>query len=110
MRNREEGLYLTSIINSATVLSLVAPYQSHGQRDVRDFCKLVWTLPIPEYDERNDLHKKLAAAAARAEVVAAAVPLPDGHFTTKRRAIRAALAADGIAQEIETLVGALLAG
>ena len=52
----------------------------------------------------------LAKAAERAEEVAAAVALPDGHFTTKRRAVRSALAADGVAQEIETLVGALLGG
>ena len=30
------------------------------------------------------------------------------HFTAKRRAIRAALAADGVAAEIEALVDALL--
>lgn len=31
-----------------------------------------------------------------------------GHFTQKRRAIRAALAADGLAAEMEALVDALL--
>ena len=92
------------------MLTPVIADQAHGQKDARHFEETGLDLPIPSPDERNDLHKELADAAARAEVVAAAVPLPDGHFTTKRRAIRAALAADGIAQEIETLVGALLAG
>jgi hypothetical protein len=51
----------------------------------------------------------LAAAAAHAETIAAAVELTDAqHFTAKRRAIRAALTADGVAAEIEALVDALL--
>lgn len=41
--------------------------------------------------------------------MAAAVELTEAqHFTAKRRAIRAALAADGIAAEMETMVDALL--
>jgi hypothetical protein len=49
------------------------------------------------------------AAAAHAETIAAAVELTDAqHFTAKRRAIRAALTADGVAAEIEALVDALL--
>jgi hypothetical protein len=55
------------------------------------------------------LHRDLAAAAAQAETVAAAVDLTGAsHFTTKRRAIRDALAADGIAAEMEAMVDALL--
>ncbi len=55
------------------------------------------------------LHRDLAAAASRAETVAARVPFTDAqHFVARRRAIRAALAADGIAAEIEALVDALL--
>ncbi len=105
----EEAAYLTAILNSATVLAKITDLQPHGQRDKRDFDNLVWTLPIPEYDEAEPLHRDLAAAAARAEAVAAAVPLADTqHFTAKRRAIRAALAADGVAAEIEALVDALL--
>ena len=50
----------------------------------------------------------LAAAANLAEVVAASVPLTGTqHFVAKRRAIRAALAEDGVA-EIEALVSELL--
>ncbi len=41
--------------------------------------------------------------------MAASVELTDGqHFVAKRRAIRAALAEDGVAIEIEALVDALL--
>ena len=73
------------------------------------FDNLVWTLPIPEYDDTDPLHRDLAATAAHAEQVAAGVDLTAAqHFTAKRRAIRAALAADGVAAEIEALVDALL--
>ncbi len=91
-RSPKEAGYLVAIINSAAVLAKVTDLQPHGQRDKRDFDNLVWTLPIPEYDAADPLHRDLAAAASRAEAVAAAVPLAEGHFTQKRRAIRAALA------------------
>jgi hypothetical protein len=109
VRSSAEAGYLIAVLNSAAVLAKITDMQSHGQRDKRDLDNLVWTLPIPEYDEREVLHRDLAAAAIRAEAVAALVPLNDAHhFTAKRRAIRAALAEDGIAAEIEALVDALL--
>jgi hypothetical protein len=108
-RTPREAAYLTAITNSNAVLAKITDLQSHGQRDKRDFDNLIWTLPIPEYDEADPLHRDLAAAASHAEAVAAAVDLSaHDHFTAKRRAIRAALAADGVAAEIEAMVDALL--
>ena len=108
-RSENEAAYLAAVLNSGAVLAKITDLQSHGQRDKRDFDNLVWTLPIPEYDDSDALHRDLAAAAAHAETVAAAVPLLDTqHFTAKRRAIREALARDGVAAEIEALVDALL--
>lgn len=108
-RSTDEAAYLTAIINSAAVLAKITDLQPHGQRDKRHFDNLVWTLPIPEYDAAEPLHRDLAAAAAHAETVAAAVPLTEAqHFTAKRRVIRDALAADGVAAEMEALVDALL--
>jgi hypothetical protein len=90
-------------------LDKVIDLQPHGQRDKRHFDNLVWTLPIPEYDEGDPLHRDLAAAASHAEAVAASVELRESqHFTRKRRAIRDALAEDGVAAEIENMVDALL--
>lgn len=105
----DEAKFLTAIINSATVLARVVDLQPVGQRDPRDFDNLVWTLPIPEYDDSDPLHRDLAATAHYAAEVAAAVVLPTAdHFTTKRRLIRNALLTDGIAFEIERLIDALL--
>jgi len=108
-RDLSEAAYLATVINSAAVLAKITDLQPHGQRDKRHFDNLVWTLPIPEYDDTDLLHRDLAAAATHAETIAAAVPLTDAqHFTAKRRAIRAALVADGVAAEMEALVDALL--
>ncbi len=109
-RSPAEAAYLTALLNSAAVVAKISDLQGIGEAGTkRDFDNLVWTLPIPEYDDTEQLHRDLADAAARAEAVAASVPLTDTqHFTAKRRAIRAALAEDGVAAEIEALVDALL--
>jgi len=108
-RSSAEAAYLVAIINSAAVLAKITDLQPRGEVGARYFDNLVWTLPIPEYDDADPLHRDLAAAATHAEAIAAAVPLADAqHFTAKRRAIREALAADGIAAEMEALVDALL--
>ena len=105
----EEAAYVTAVLNTAIVLDRVRDLQPVGQRDPRDFDNLVWTLPIPEFDAAEALHMDLAAAALHAAEVAARVELPDdAHFTTKRRLIRQALEADGVAETIERLVDALL--
>jgi hypothetical protein len=51
----------------------------------------------------------MAVAAEHAEQVSAGVDLTAiNHFTAKRRAIREALVADGVAKDIEALVDAIL--
>lgn len=105
----EEAAFVAAILNSAIVLERVKDLQPVGQRDPRHFDNLVWTLPIPEFDAAEALHRDLAAAALHAAAVAERVELPDAaHFTAKRRAIREALADDGVALTIERLVDALL--
>jgi len=97
------------VLNSATVVARIVSMQPRGAGGPRHFDNLVWELPVPEYDRRETLHRELATAAARAEHVAAAVALREGvHFTTQRRAIRDALAEDGIAATIDGLVNRLL--
>lgn len=105
----EEAAFVSAVINSRVVLDRVTDLQPVGQRDRRHFDNLVWTLPIPEFDPTEALHRDLAAAALHATTVAARVELPDtAHFTTKRGLIRNALEVDGVAETIERLVDALL--
>lgn len=104
-----EAAYVAAVLNSKIVLDRVKDLQPVGQRDRRHFSNLVWTLPIPEFKANEALHADLAAAALHAAEVAARVEFPDdAHFTTKRRLIRQALEADGVAETIERLVDALL--
>ena len=73
--------------------------------------KVMFNLPIPRFDPKQRLHTALAAAAERAEGVAAAVELPEGvRFQRARGLVRTALAEAGLSQEIDRLVARLLDG
>lgn len=97
------------MLNSSIVLARIIPMQPRGWRDPRDFDNLVWELAVPEYNRREQLHQELAEAAVQAQRVAATVPLTEGgHFMRQRRAIRGALAENGIAATIDALVARLL--
>ncbi len=108
VRTLAEGRYLCAVLNSETARSRIEHQQSRGQWGARDFDKLMLGLPIPAFDRGEALHNDLAALAERAERVAA-VALKEGeHFVTARRRIREALTADGVAAEVDRLVGQLL--
>ena len=104
-----EARYLTAILNSETARERVEKYQARGQWGARHFDKVIFNLPIPVYEHKRKVHRDLAAAAERAETVAAAVALPEGvKFQRARSIIRAALVKDGVAGEIDALVAGLL--
>jgi hypothetical protein len=105
----EEALFLVAVLNSEAARARAERYQAMGQWGARHFDKVMFNLPIPRFDQTVKLHRDLAAAAARAERVAAAVPLREAeHFTRTRKRIRDALRADGVAGEIDGLVERLL--
>ena len=107
----KEAHYLCSIFNSEALRSAVEPYQGQGQWGARDFDKYVFNLPIPRFDSGNMHHLQLAAAGARAEAVADAVPgVESKYFVTARRHIRSALVDDGVADQLEALATKLLQG
>ncbi|MGH6873074.1 MAG: N-6 DNA methylase, partial [Rhizomicrobium sp.] len=106
---KDEGYYLVGILNSETSRSRAAQYQSRGQWGARHFDKVMFNLPIPRFDADNKLHRDLAEAAARAEVIAAKVTLPDAvKFQRARKLVRDALTEAKIAPRIDTLVAKLL--
>ena len=89
MESREEAYYLIAVLTSETARRRVAPLQARGQWGARDFDKVMWTLPIGEFDVDYKLHADIAAAGRRAETIAAEVPLNEGiYFVTARRQIR----------------------
>ncbi|MGD9616375.1 MAG: N-6 DNA methylase [Alphaproteobacteria bacterium] len=104
-----EGYYLITILNSETARERAAQYQSRGQWGARDFDKVMFNLPIPRFDPKQNLHLALAEAAEHVEGIAAGVALPDGvRFQRARGLVRAALAEAGVSQQIDRLVAELL--
>ena len=59
----EEALYLTAMLNSPIIDKLIKPMQSRGLFGERDICKKVLELPLPRYNEKNELHRKLVELA-----------------------------------------------
>ncbi len=104
-----EGRYLVAIINSETVRARGERYQARGQFGARHFDKVFFNLPIPRFDPTDRLHIALTEAAAHAEVIAAAVALPeDVKFQRARAVVRSALKDIGIAETVDNLVATLL--
>jgi hypothetical protein len=109
VKAKPEANYLCAILNSETARAAAEHWQSEGQWGKRDFDKAVFNLPIPLYDSKNALHCDLAAAAERAEALAAKVELKEAeHFTRTRARIRKALIDHGIAGKIEAMVARLI--
>lgn len=105
----EEARYLTGILNSDTLLSRVRPYQAVGLFGARHFDKYVFRIPFPAFAPGDPDHRHVAALAARAEEVAARVPVASGTgFKEVRKAISASLKADGVAGELEKAVDVVL--
>ncbi len=105
----EEARYLTTVLNSRILAEAVAPLQSRGQHNPRDFDTHVFAVPFPAFDPGSDVQRRLVNLADRAERVAQGVDV-DVHrqFQRARRAVRAALAEDGVMDEIDAGVAALL--
>lgn len=109
VESEDEARYLCAVLNSETLRAAAEKYQSRGQWGARHFDKVVFNLPIPRFDGKETLHRRLAALGDMAERLAADVALPDkGGFTAARKAIRSALDAAGIAERIDAAVAELL--
>lgn len=106
----EEAHYLCAVLGSEAARERIEHLQSRGQWGARDIDKVMFELPIPEFDGAVDLHRELADVAGVAETVAAAVDIGGMGFVRARGKIRTALRADGIAGRIDELVAQLLDG
>jgi len=81
-----------------------------GQFGPRDFDKYVFRIPFPRFNANDELHIRIARAAAQAEKIAAAMSLPEGvGFQKARRMIRTELSSRDVTEQIEAAVGDLLA-
>jgi hypothetical protein len=104
-----EAYFLVTVLNCETARSRAAHFQPRGQFGARHFDKVMFNLPIPQFDASSPLHCDLASAGKEAERIAALVEIPEGErFVAARQRVRRALIADGIGTEIEKLVEKLL--
>jgi hypothetical protein len=72
---KKEAHYLASVLNSPVIDNLLKPMQSRGLWGPRDICKKVLELPIPEFDQKDEAHIRLAEIAeACAQKVKEMVP------------------------------------
>ena len=105
----DEARYLQTILNSDEVHAKIEPLMSEGLFGKRHIDKYVFAARFPIYDPDSELHQQLATAGARAEQIAAEVDISAARsFQAARRRVRDALAA-GLGDELEQLVGTLLA-
>lgn len=103
-----EALYLCAILNSATFTELVRPFMSYG-KDERDFAKHIWQIPIPLYDQTDDLHTRLSARGAELEAAIQELEIDATRFfSAVRRDIRGFIAESEAGQDVEALVEELL--
>ncbi|MFG3577824.1 N-6 DNA methylase [Micromonospora chersina] len=108
LASREEGFFLTAILNSAVLTELVRPMMSYG-KDERDIDKHVWKLPIPHFENANGQHQRLAQLGRKQSETIAGLHLAEGaNFVTLRRQVRAELARHPATDEIEAVVMEML--
>jgi hypothetical protein len=109
LSSENEARYLAAILNSEEARSRAAAWQSRGQWGARDFDKVMFNLPIPRFDEADEIHMALVAASEEAEETAENTALPEGvKFQQARRIVREALKETGISGKIDNLVARLL--
>ena len=61
--DKNESRYLSAILNSPYINELIKPMQSRGLWGARDIHKKVLELPIPKFDNKNQIHIDLATLA-----------------------------------------------
>jgi len=104
-----EGQYLVSFLNSNKVNEIVKPFQSMGLMGERDIEKKVLEVPIPQYNKKDPVHKRLAtlgAAAAKKVQDHVTTQRLQGSLARKRAQVRALLEAE--LKEIDQLVAQIL--
>ena len=114
-----EANYLVAIINSAVTWQTVTPLATKNWAgNSRDVQKQLWRLPIPEYDENEEMHRRLAGLGAQLAKEAEAIweetqasRKADGKGTSvtiARRVLREWQAESPTAQQVEHLVAQLI--
>lgn len=65
--HHDEALYVTALLNSPIVDSLIKPMQSRGLWGERDIHKKVLELPLPKFNPENEMHLQLVELSKEAQ-------------------------------------------
>lgn len=105
----EEARYLCSVLNSVAVTKAVEPFMVSGKGGGRHISSHLWKLPIPLYDDNNELHSYLAGLGGKAERFVCDLNIPPlkAHGAMRAR-IRKQLAQSELGRSIEQSVKRLL--
>jgi hypothetical protein len=108
VRSEDEADYICATLNAPVTTDLTRPMMSYG-KDERDIHKHVWELPIPVFDPRNVIHRRIAELGASAEKLIAQYEVdPSIHFAATRRHIRDVLLPTPDGSELNELVFEML--
>jgi type I restriction-modification system DNA methylase subunit len=108
--NENEAFFLAAFLNAPIVDKLIKPMQSRGLWGERDIHKKVLELPIPRYNRKNELHRRLVKLGRECqEKVAKLVPQLEQKYTNIGK-IRAEIkeALESEISEIDSIVRQLL--
>ena len=84
-RGISEANYLIAIINSDILAASVKPFcGTNWSHKIRDLHKHLWKLPIPEYDSRISLHRRLSRLGRDAAKEASEFLAPDPNVTPRK--------------------------
>lgn len=108
-QSEEESHYLCAILNSVAVTKAVEPLMVSGKGGGRHISSYLWRVPIPLFDHHNEMHLGLARLGRAAEDFLDNLELPNlkSHGALRKR-VRGALAAQGMAAELDQAVYELL--
>ena len=105
--SREEARFVVGILNSGAML----PAFLAARRGAGDFADHIWrAVPVPRYDGRNALHRRLAALSGRAEAEASRMLMDMGprRGRAAEAGIREALAGSGVSAQIDDVCREIL--
>lgn len=101
--NRQEGMFLVTILNSDVLQDTVSPLMASG-KDERHFHKSVFALSWPKFNPADHRHNRLAELGEEAVELVAAMPLDGVYFVTARSRVRRVVDRSGITDQVNALV------
>ncbi len=106
--SEEEGLYLSSLLNSDVLHLRTEAYYSRGLLGARNIHKAAFGVPIPVFDPELALHTELVSIARKCSEVVAALVLTARRTGPNRKMCRDALTASGMMDALNSVVDRLI--